>query len=126
MTEATRLTLEGAEHLLGEEGEQTRLEKLIEELPSHIGEDAFTVFYQNDESYYEDLDLDDLVEKFEEAYQGHFEDDADFVSDLLDSTGDLDGLSNLIRYNIDWRGIYYDLRVGDGYWDDGGYYFRSV
>src|ERR1035437_3209057 len=70
-----------------EDEDQTTLEKLLEDLPSHVDEDAFTAFYENDESYNEGRDLDDLVESFEEAYAGRYTSDEDFAQQLSDDLG---------------------------------------
>ena len=59
---------------------------------------------------------------FEEAYQGRYSSDEDFVEELLIETGDLP--ENLPSYiHIDWEATARDIMMD--YEEENGYYFRS-
>ena len=64
-------------------------------------------------------DLDD----FEEAYQGEWKTDEDFVRDLIEDTGELP--KDLPGYiHIDWEATAIDIMMD--YSENYGYYFRNL
>lgn len=63
------------------------------------------------------------AEEAEEAYQGEWKSDVDFVQDLLEDVGDLpEDLPFYIL--IDWEGTARDVMMD--YTEEGGHYFRNL
>jgi len=63
------------------------------------------------------------AEDVEEAYNGEWKSDEDFVQDLCESCGDIP--KDLPSYiHIDWEGTARDVMMD--YSEDGGYYFRNL
>ena len=64
------------------------------------------------------------LDGFEEAYQGEWDSEEDFAQQLVEDCycDDFRGMSDLIRNNIDWRGIARDL-FSDGYSYEDGFVF---
>ena len=88
-------------------------EELIENGIEEEVIDAFINCYSDNES-----DLDNL----EEAYQGQYKNDEEFVQQLLEDCGDIP--SNLPSYvYIDWERTANDVMMD--YAEDNGYYFRQ-
>lgn len=78
--------------------------------------DACTAYLSN---FNDDTDLSD----FEEAYQGQYDDDEDFVMQLLEETGDIP--ENLPSYiHINWARTASDIMYD--YFEEDGYYFRNL
>ena len=66
---------------------------------------------------------DDDLDNFDEAYQGEWRSDEDFVRELLEGTGGLP--ENLPSYiHINWEATARDIMMD--YSEDNGYYFRSL
>ena len=66
---------------------------------------------------------DDSLENFEEAYQGEWPSDENFVRDLLESTGEIPkDFPNYIH--IDWESTTRDIMMD--YSEANGYYFRNL
>ena len=75
---------------------------------------------------YLSLTCGDDLDGFEEAYQGEWDSEEDFAEHLVEECyfDDLNGLSDLIRNNIDWRGIAREIFM-DGYeYEDGFVFYR--
>ncbi len=66
---------------------------------------------------------DDDLDNFEEAYQGEWRTDEDFVKDLLEGTGALPKDLPLFIH-IDWEATARDIMMD--YSEDSGYYFRNL
>jgi len=62
------------------------------------------------------------AEDVEEAYNGEWKSDEDFVQYLCESCGIYQKISSYIR--IDWEGTARDVMMD--YSEDGGYYFRNL
>ena len=73
---------------------------------------------------YLSLTCGDDLDGFEEAYQGEWDSEEDFAQQLVEDCycDDFRGMSDLIRNNIDWRGIARDL-FSDGYSYEDGFVF---
>lgn len=58
---------------------------------------------------------------FEDCYQGKWDSEEDFAEHIVEECyfDDLNGVSDLIRNNIDWKGIARELFMCDYYFDDG-------
>ena len=66
---------------------------------------------------------EEYIEDVEEAYQGQFSSDEDFVQDLLESCGDIP--ADLPAYiHIDWESTASDIMMD--YMEQDGYYFRCL
>ena len=66
---------------------------------------------------------DDDLSDFEEAYQGQWSSDADFVQQLVEDTGDIP--KDLPSYiSIDWEGTARDVMMD--YSEENGHYFRNL
>lgn len=75
---------------------------------------------------WESVDLDD----FRDRFAGGFSSDAEFAENELESYTDLEALPSLLRYRIDWNGVWEDFRAAGEYFvivtnDGSRYYFRS-
>ena len=88
-------------------------EELIEAGVEEEVIDAFINCVSDNES-----DLDNL----EEAYQGKYDSDEDFVQQLLEDTGDIPDDLPCYVY-IDWERTARDVMMD--YYADNGYYFRQ-
>jgi len=68
-------------------------------------------------------EVDDKLEDFEESYQGKWDNDEEFVQELLTSTGDLP--EELPFYiHIDWETTARDIMMD--YSEQDGHYFRNL
>lgn len=67
------------------------------------------------------------LSSFEDAYQGKWDSEEDFAEHIVDEVyfDDLNGLSSLIRYNIDYKGIARELFMSDYYFEDGYVFCRN-
>jgi len=75
------------------------------------------------EAYIEAGIGDDKLENFDEAYQGKWDSNEDFVQELLEETGDLP--KDLPLYiHIDWEGTARDIMMD--YTEQNGHYFRNI
>ncbi len=115
--------------------------KLFEELglisESHLSDEIFEVIEAIDNCYYEldvleaycncigcyNDDIYDIINKVEEAYNGEFENDVHFVSNLLEDCGDIP--QNLPAYiHIDWERTAWDIMLD--YSTSNNHYFRNL
>ena len=65
---------------------------------------------------------DDDLQNFEESYQGKWDNDEDFVKELLEDTGNIP--KDLPAYiHIDWEGTAKDVMMD--YSEQDGHYFRN-
>ena len=65
---------------------------------------------------------DDALDNFEEAYQGQWDSDEEFVQQLLEDIGDVP--DNFPGYvHIDWERTAHDVMMD--YTEQDGYYFRD-
>lgn len=86
-----------------------KLEELIEEYGIDVVEGYINEGYK--------------LSDFEEAYNGKWDNDEDFVEDLLDSCGDLP--KDLPAYiHIDWEATAKDIMMD--YFEIEGHYFRQL
>ena len=68
------------------------------------------------------IEADDGLEDFEEAYQGDWKSDEDFVEDLLSDIGVLPDLPSYVHIN--WERTARDVMMD--YSEENGYYFRNL
>jgi antirestriction protein ArdA len=69
-------------------------------------------------------DFERTLDAFQEAYCG-YRTVRDYAEDMVDESGELDGLSDLVRYNIDYDGIARDMICGGDFTENEGHLFRS-
>jgi antirestriction protein len=73
-----------------------------------------------------DNDSDNDVERFKEAYQGHYDSMTEFAEHLLDDIGDLQQIPERLRYYFDFEAYARDLELGGDYWiSDNGHVFNN-
>ena len=87
------------------------LDALCDELP-HVPRTAIRMYVDNMFV----TDDDDLPELIEEAYAGAWDSGEAFAEELITDSDDLSGVPELLRYRIDWAGIWRDLEMGGDYW----------
>ena len=91
------------------------METLKKELQEQYGEKAVQAYI--------DAIGEEWLEGFNEAYQGEWASDEDFVQDLLESTGGIP--KDLPFYiHIDWTATARDIMMD--YTEQDGYYFRNL
>lgn len=72
---------------------------------------------------YLELGNDDDLRNFEEAYQGKWDTDEDFVKDLIEGTGEIP--KDFPAYiHIDWEATARDIMMD--YTEMNGHYFRNI
>lgn len=72
---------------------------------------------------YLELGNDDDLRNFEEAYQGKWDTDEDFVKDLIEGTGEIP--KDFPAYiHIDWESTARDIMMD--YMEMNGHYFRNI
>jgi len=90
------------------------IEETIKKLKKNYTDEAI-------ESYIE-LFSEKSIDNFEESYQGEYDNDEDFVRDLLEGNGDIS--RDLPSYiHIDWEATARDIMMD--YSEDNGFYFRN-
>ena len=69
----------------------------------------------------------DVIERFHDAYVGEYDTGADCAeSEVGEAYWDaLQELPAVLRYRIDWDGVWTDMRASGEYFEVDGYYFRS-
>lgn len=77
--------------------------------------EAFEIWAEHVGSF----DISDALDTFRGEYAGTWECDRDFAENYVDEAGYLDGVNDLICYNLDYDGIFQDL----GVWSRNGHYF---
>jgi len=66
---------------------------------------------------------EEFIDYFEEAYQGKWASDEDFVQELIEETEE--GIRNIPSYiHIDWERTARDIMMD--YSEENGYYFRDL
>lgn len=60
--------------------------------------------------------------KFRRVYRGSYDSGTDYAEELVSDCYDLKKLPSIISSNIDWEGIYTDMRYGGDIWDKRGEY----
>jgi antirestriction protein len=104
------------EDLTGDEGDELDLLQEVENLVELRGYDLAAL------QAYLDLGNDNL-DDFEEAYRGKYDNDEDFVQQLLEDTEP--ALNDLPSYiYIDWEKTASDIMMD--YAEENGYYFRTL
>lgn len=83
-------------------------------------EEEAWAFYCDDQGY------DCSFSEFQDRYRGCYTSGADFAEEYLSDCFSLDKLPSIISCNIDWEGIYSDLRHGGEVWDKDGEYGLHV
>lgn len=101
----------------------TRYEELLESDYGHVDEDALKAYLSNSASYYEQLSVEEVLESFEESYQGWFASNEEFAERELEECGYLDDLPDIIAYNIDYQSVW-DSTLTHDYYEIDNYYFR--
>lgn len=99
---------------------------------SHLEFDSIKAWYELDEddreafaAYLEYEGKYATIEKFQEAYSGHFDTPEEFAEDLYYNTGMMEGVPEWVMGSIDWSSIWRNLRCAGDYWENKGYYFAS-
>ena len=90
-----------------------------------IQKEAMIAFYDNQPSYFDKEESEDVLESFRESFVGWFAEDNDFARDMADQWGTVLVNQAWPFSCIDWdqaaRELLYDV-----YWSDNGYYFRDL
>lgn len=99
---------------------------------SHLDFDDIIAWYNLDqdeqdafEAYIEYEGRGATIEKFRDAYTGHFDSPEEFAEDLYYNTGMMEGVPDWVCGSIDWSSIWRNLRCAGDYWENKGYYFAS-
>ena len=99
---------------------------------SHIDVDDIIAWYNLDddeqdafEAFIEYEGRGKTIEKFRDAYTGHFDSPEEFAEDLYYNTGMMEGVPDWVCDSIDWSSIWRNLRCAGDYWENKGYYFAS-
>lgn len=99
---------------------------------SHLDFEEIKAWYNLDsdeqeafEAYIEYEGRSASIEKFQEAYSGHFDTPEEFAEDLYYNTGMMEGVPEWVMGSIDWSSIWRNLRCAGDYWENKGYYFAS-
>lgn len=100
-----------------------RYKELLDGEYGHVDEDALKAYLSNSASYYEQLSVEEVLESFEESYQGYFASNEEFAEHELELRGYLDDLPDIIAYNIDYQGVWYSTLTHD-YYEIDNHYFR--
>jgi len=77
-------------------------------------------------AYYKNMggDLQDAFDKWEEAYQGEFDDDEEFAYDLAEQLGAIDKKAIWPNTCIDWEQAAEEIMYD--YFESDGFYFRNL
>lgn len=87
------------------------------------GYDTETIEAFADLGNYDIEDIDSFFDALEESYQGAYDNDEDFVQQLLEDTGCIP--TDLLNYiHIDWQSTARDI-IYD-YYESNGHYFRAI
>jgi len=92
-------------------------------LPKYVNDNALRVFNEYLHNDYQSAE--ELLEGFEEHYEGEYVDRAEFAGQLLDSSGMLAELPQFAQTYFDYESYGRDLILGGDYWEAEGYYFRN-
>lgn len=97
----------------------------IESEHGHVDIDAIKAMVSNNESYFETLSIDEIVEQYDETYAGQYDSPAEFTEELLHDTSFFDGIENddVIHY-FDYQ-QYWDSMLRHDFFEIDGYYFRN-
>jgi antirestriction protein len=83
-------------------------------------QEAFGVWLNYMSSDIANEDIDDLIESFEDDYQGEYKDEEDFTYEIVEQCYDL---PEFAKTHLDYEKFARDLFIGD-YWFEDGYVFR--
>ena len=99
-----------------------KIQKIAED--HNIEEDVVTAYREFiGDKYFDEEEDENLGEEIDEAYQGEWASDEEFVQDLVEGIGDLP--RDLPFYiHIDWEGTARDIMMDYGEVD--GHYFRQL
>lgn len=120
---------EGFEDLIDGEGNVSTFYRaaafLAEAEASYVDVTALTAWIK-----FEGPDWDDhraVIERFQDVYVGVYDSGADCAeSELAEIYADvIEQLPAVLRYRIDWDGVWTDMRASGEYFEVDGYYFRS-
>lgn len=88
----------------------TEAEAITERESRGINPEAWAAYVENIGAEYATPD------GFEEAFCGFYDSGEDYAQELIEDTCDLDSLPDVIRYRIDYAGIWRDLEAGGDNW----------
>ena len=84
-------------------------EAIAEREPRGIDPEAWAAFVDN---FGTSATLDD----FEDSFAGFYTSGEDFAEELVSDCHNLEALPDVLRWHIDWAGIWRDLTLGGDYW----------
>lgn len=107
----------------------TLTQKQSKAVSQHDNAEALESYFLNDYYYNNQLDIDEVISNFEEAYQGEFEGQTDdeILSDFVQSAEliDLSEYPDWIQCNFDFEKYARDLRLGGDYFVLKNYVFAN-
>lgn len=101
-----------------------RYKELLDGEYGHVDEDALKAYLSDNIGYYEGLTAEEVLESFEESYQGYFASNEEFAEQEMEECGYLDDLPDIVARNIDYQSVWDSMLTHDYYATD-NYYFRS-
>lgn len=100
---------------------------------SHLEFDEIIEWYNLDEdereafeAYIEIEGKYATIERFQEAYFGHFDTPEEFAEELYLNNGGMENVPEWLINHIDWSSVWRDLKCSGDYWKNKGYYFASI
>lgn len=94
----------------------TTFEEVTEELPGYLTEEVAQAYWDNQPWYWETCDVKEFMDSLEEAYQGVFDSELDFGTEVANDIGMIDETSES-RHYFDYDAFTRDLFMGD-YWSE--------
>lgn len=101
----------------------TRYEELLDSDYGHVDDDALKAYLSDNIDYYDGLTTEEVLESFEESYQGYFSSNEEFAEHELELCGYLDELPDIIAHNIDYQAVW-DSTLTHDYYEVENHYFR--
>jgi antirestriction protein len=108
--------------LIGESSLADNIFEIIEAVSklSETQQEAFGVWLDYMSGNIANEDIDDLIESFEDDYQGEYKDEEDFTYEIVEQCYDL---PEFAKTYFDYEKFARDLFIGDYYYEN-GYVFR--
>ncbi len=108
--------------LIGESWIAENIFEIIEAISnlSETQQEAFGVWLDNMSNDIANKDIADLIESFEDDYQGEYKDEEDFAYEIVEECYDL---PEFAKTYFDYEKFARDLFIGD-YWYENGFVFR--
>ena len=110
--------------LIGESWLAENIFEIIEAVSnlSETQQEAFGVWLDYMSSDIANEDIDDLIESFEDDYQGEYKDEEDFAYEIVEECYDL---PEFAKTYFDYEKFARDLFIGDYYYENGFVFRRS-